>query len=355
MLEWIRINANYLDTWEEKKEGLCINQHILNAQEAKLDNSQRNHRRRGVAPLCYGLPTGFALSAAILKSHLTPTGPSPSPPPRNPPGPVRSGIYSDLRGQLVQLFTVSPIINIKNITVEMDLSTSNKSLSFGMDFILSHSPAQQDIKPDLSDRLSPRSFNSEESFRSGSISPVSDRSNSVSPPAFMAHPSMPLMMSSPSPSPMFPGMSQLFLLKQLQQQQQFAQFQAHNSQQYQHQHQQISSGSPPFPLKCTLRKHKADRKPRTPFTNEQLAKLEKKYVEKSYLSISERAEFADSLQLTDTQVKIWFQNRRAKAKRLEEAEAYQTSLESTARNMQSLIPPSLIPGLLAGRGMHFSM
>ena len=112
---------------------------------------------------------------------------------------------------------------------------------------------------------------------------------------------------------------------------------------------------PHLPLKCTLRKHKADRKPRTPFTNEQLAKLEKKYVEKSYLSISERAEFADSLQLTDTQVKIWFQNRRAKAKRLEEAEAYQTSLESTARNMQSLIPPSLIPGLLAGRGMHFSM
>ena len=52
MLEWIRINANYLDTWEEKKEGPCINQHILNAQEAKLDNSQRNHRRRGVAPLC---------------------------------------------------------------------------------------------------------------------------------------------------------------------------------------------------------------------------------------------------------------------------------------------------------------
>ena len=79
MLDWIRINANYLDTWEEKKEGLCINQHILNAQEAKLDNSQRNHRRRGVAPLCYGLPTGFALSAAILKSHLTRSVPSPAP------------------------------------------------------------------------------------------------------------------------------------------------------------------------------------------------------------------------------------------------------------------------------------
>ena len=92
MLEWIRINANYLDTWEEKKEGLCINQHILNAQEAKLDNSQRNHRRRGVAPLCYGLPTGFALSAAILKSHLTRSVHSPPPLPLTATPPARWGL-----------------------------------------------------------------------------------------------------------------------------------------------------------------------------------------------------------------------------------------------------------------------
>ena len=71
LLGWIRMNANYPEAREEEKEGLGLNQHILNAQEAKLDNSQRNHRRRGVAPLYYGLPTGFALSAAILKSHLT--------------------------------------------------------------------------------------------------------------------------------------------------------------------------------------------------------------------------------------------------------------------------------------------
>ena len=82
--------------------------------------------------------------------------------------------------------------------------------------------------------------------------------------------------------------------------------------------------SPPMgggPIRCHLKKHKADRQPRTPFTDAQLRTLETKFRRSKYLTIQERGQLADDLGLTDTQVKIWFQNRRAKDKRIKEAEA----------------------------------
>uniref|UniRef100_A0A8C4JML5 Motor neuron and pancreas homeobox 1 n=1 Tax=Dromaius novaehollandiae TaxID=8790 RepID=A0A8C4JML5_DRONO len=61
------------------------------------------------------------------------------------------------------------------------------------------------------------------------------------------------------------------------------------------------------------------RRPRTAFTSQQLLELEHQFKLNKYLSRPKRFEVATSLMLTETQVSIWFQNRRMKWKRSKKA------------------------------------
>lgn len=83
------------------------------------------------------------------------------------------------------------------------------------------------------------------------------------------------------------------------------------------------------------------RRKRTAFTSFQLKCLEDKFKFSKYLTIAERDMMARSLQLTNRQIKTWFQNRRTKWKRENVGEALQLNYEIQRTATLRCTPPWL--------------
>ncbi|OON14174.1 homeobox domain protein [Opisthorchis viverrini] len=100
---------------------------------------------------------------------------------------------------------------------------------------------------------------------------------------------------------------------------------------------QFLPGSKCYPALSSLSRKK---RTRAAFSHAQVFELERRFTYQRYLSAPERAELARSLRLSETQVKIWFQNRRYKTKKRQLSTSCEELPEELAPYSRSTASPN---------------
>ena len=97
-------------------------------------------------------------------------------------------------------------------------------------------------------------------------------------------------------------------------------------------------------ISCVVGKTRTKDKYRVVYTDHQRLELEKEFHYSRYITIRRKAELAQNLNLSERQVKIWFQNRRAK-ERKQNKKREENMGGKTGSELTPVGPPVTVPGM----------